>query len=87
MQALSRSIVAVVFSALLVGCASAPSAPADNLLDDTAWRLVDFVSMDDAIGRITAQARYTMHLHADGSMNMQLNCNRGRGSWKSTPSP
>jgi heat shock protein HslJ len=52
-------------------------------LSGTKWRLVEFQSMDDAVGVIKPESSsvYTMQLNADGSVNMQLNCNRAQGKW------
>jgi heat shock protein HslJ len=69
-----------------------PAAPAAGSsahpLAGTEWRLVEFQSMDDAVGtmRPTDPSLYTMRLGADGAVNMRLNCNRANGSWKATPS-
>jgi hypothetical protein len=53
----------------------------------TEWRLVAFQSMDDAQGerRPDARSKYTMRLDPDGSVQMQLNCNRARGTWRAEP--
>jgi heat shock protein HslJ len=57
-------------------------------LANTRWRLVEFRSMDDAIGVIRPHdpALYTMHLKGDGSVAMRLDCNRAKGTWRSRPS-
>jgi heat shock protein HslJ len=59
----------------------------NNPLAGTRWRLVRFLSMDDAIGEIRPDdpAVYTMALNADGSVQMQLNCNRASGTWSIDP--
>jgi len=59
-----------------------PALPAT--LAGTAWRLVEFQSMDDAQGTTRPQdpSRYTMHLKADGTVAMRLNCNRATGRWR-----
>jgi len=56
-------------------------------LAGSRWQLVDFLSMDDAIGRIVPppEARYTLSFEADGTVSMQLNCNRGRSTWQAVP--
>jgi heat shock protein HslJ len=43
--------------------------------------------MDDATGtqRPSDHALYTMWLHGDGSVTMQLNCNRATGTWSAEP--
>ncbi|MCL4764351.1 MAG: META domain-containing protein [Burkholderiales bacterium] len=62
-------------------------AAASVLLAGTQWRLVEFQSMDDRQGitRPSASSLYTMWLHGDGTVTMQLNCNRATGSWSVTP--
>jgi heat shock protein HslJ len=52
-------------------------------LEGTDWQLVEFQSMDDAIGtkRPTERSLYTMSLKSDGNVTMKLNCNRAMGSW------
>jgi len=57
-------------------------------LIDTAWRLVEFRSMDDAIGVIQPDdpSLYTMLLSGDGTVTMRLNCNRATGTWRAEPS-
>ena len=63
--------------------APAPSPVANRLLSDTSWRLVEIQSMDDAVGmaRPDDRAKYTMELKGDGTVTMQLDCNRATGSW------
>lgn len=57
-------------------------------LADTRWRLVEFRSMDDAIGVVRPHdpGLYTMQLRGDGTVAMRLNCNRATGSWRTQPS-
>jgi heat shock protein HslJ len=56
-------------------------------LDGTQWRLVEFQSMDDSQGtaRPSDRSLYTMWLHGDGTVTMQLNCNRATGNWSAEP--
>lgn len=84
-----RSLLSLLFVAVLAIQASpalAQQLPPE--LTDTSWRLVEFQSMDDAIGvqRPADPSVYTMHLNADGSVAMQLNCNRASGSWSAEAS-
>jgi len=71
-------------SLVVTEASAAPSA----VLAGTQWRLVEFQSMDDAKGtRRPAQGSlYTMWLHGDGTVAMQLNCNRATGKWSAAPS-
>ncbi|WP_226666192.1 META domain-containing protein [Microbulbifer aggregans] len=59
----------------------------ESSLVDTEWRFVEFRSMDDAIGtkRPSVPARYTMRFHGDGTVTMQLDCNRATGIWTAKP--
>jgi len=64
---------------------AAPTAsPLPAALAGTEWRLVEFQSMDDAVGtkRPDDANLYTMRLNADGTVAMRLNCNRANGSWQ-----
>lgn len=56
-------------------------------LAGTAWRLVAFQSMDDAIGTVrpTDPSAFTMRLDKDGRVSMHLDCNRATGSWSAEP--
>ena len=56
-------------------------------LAGTSWRLVEFQSMDDAIGttRPDDPALYTLTLNADGTAALELNCNRASGTWTAAP--
>jgi len=56
-------------------------------LAGTHWRLVEFQSMDDRQGttRPSEGSLYTMWLHGDGTVAMQLNCNRATGTWSAAP--
>jgi hypothetical protein len=70
---------------LVAGCATG-SEPSKTLsLTSTEWRLLKFVSSDDAIGAITPRPgeEYTLILNPDGSLAAGLFCNRGTGRWTS----
>jgi len=81
---LTRFTLAIA-AIVVAGTASAAVPPAP--LAGTHWRLVEFQSMDDAQGttRPSEGSVYTMWLHGDGSVAMQLNCNRATGTWSATP--
>jgi heat shock protein HslJ len=67
---------------------AAGDAVSSSALAGTHWRLVEFQSMDDAQGttRPGEGTAYTMWLHGDGTVTMQLNCNRATGKWSAVPS-
>ncbi|MGD8808792.1 MAG: META domain-containing protein [Gammaproteobacteria bacterium] len=57
------------------------------MLAGTRWQFVEFQSMDDAQGvtRADEPSRFVMDLMGDGSVSMQLDCNRASGSWSARP--
>jgi heat shock protein HslJ len=57
-------------------------------LGDTDWQLVELISMDDSVGTVRPSdpTRYQMHLGADGTANLKLDCNRANGPWSSVKS-
>ena len=78
--------------AALAACTSSPpsSAPsgagsaAPGSLQGSSWRLVQ-INMSDGITRAAIErSRYTLGFGADGVLNVRFDCNRGRGSWKSS---
>jgi para-nitrobenzyl esterase len=78
-------------AALLLGanaCSSSGSspraaAPAADLVG-TSWRLVQFEGGDGRILTPDDRSRFTVRFDTDGSVSVRLDCNRGRGAWKST---
>jgi heat shock protein HslJ len=64
---------------------TATPAPA---LAGSQWRLVQILSMDDAVGsaRPTDPSRYTLQLGSDGKASLRLDCNRGTASWSAQAS-
>ena len=65
---------------LLAGCA--PVAPQDQGLGGTSWQLV---KLEGGEGAATPDNRgaYTLAFAADGGLTARIDCNRGRGTWKS----
>lgn len=61
----------------------APSSAAPSELAGTSWRLVQIQSMDDKVVKPADRSNYTVAFAADGSVSMQVDCNRARGTWKS----
>lgn len=56
-------------------------------LAGSSWRLVEFQSMDDAIGTTRPEdpSRYTMRLGTDGTVSLRLDCNQATGDWIARP--
>lgn len=77
-KALINISIACIGAGLLI-----TQAAADDDLKGTEWQLVEFQSMDDAVGiqRPNDPSLYTMKLNSDGTVNMRLNCNRANGTW------
>jgi heat shock protein HslJ len=75
----SRLRPALPLAVLLALGACASSDP----FTGSEWRLVEFQSMDDSIGTLRPEASqgFTMRLNADGTVNLQLDCNRANGAW------
>ena len=73
-----RAALALLLLAPLPASAQAPLA-------GTSWELVELRSPEDSIGtvRVDDPARYTIAFNADGSAALRLDCNRGRGTWRS----
>jgi para-nitrobenzyl esterase len=69
---------------LLSGCsvANRTTASTDNL-SGTSWQLVQFVGGDDTVRKPDDPAKYTVSFAGDGTVAVRLDCNRGRGTWKS----
>ncbi len=61
--------------------------PPQASLAGTAWRLVHFESSDDSIGIVVPPRaeRYTLRFMPDGSLALQLDCNRATARWQATP--
>ena len=71
--------IAVVL--LLAACAQ--MAPPAEKLDGTSWRLVKFQGGDGRVLTPDDRSKYTLAFNADGTVNARIDCNRGRGGWKS----
>ena len=81
---------AAMAASLLLCCALlAAEGTSESPLAGTEWRLVQFQSMDGAIGTVEPEdpSLYTMRLNADGTVSMRLNCNRANGTWSVEPGP
>ena len=55
-------------------------------LAGTSWRLVRFEGGDDAVLTPDDRAKYTIDFQADGRLAARVDCNRGRGTWRSNGS-
>jgi para-nitrobenzyl esterase len=69
-----------LFLLLLAGCAQLAPLPT---LEGTSWQLVKFQGGDGAVLQPDDKSKYTFAFNADGSVSARIDCNRGRGTWKS----
>ena len=66
-----------------VAAFSAGAQPAPGL-EGTSWQLVRFQSSDDSVLTPDDRAKYTIDFGAGGQLTARVDCNRGRGTWKSS---
>jgi heat shock protein HslJ len=50
----------------------------------TSWQLIKFQSSDDTTSTPDDKTKYTVTFVTDGSVTARIDCNRGRGIWKSS---
>lgn len=55
-------------------------------LAGTSWQLVKFQGSDGTTLRPDDKGKYTITFEADGHVSARIDCNRGRGTWKSAGS-
>lgn len=64
--------------------AQTPAPPSSAGLQGTSWQLVRFQGSDEKILVPDDRAKYTIEFGAGGQLTARVDCNRGRGSWKSS---
>jgi para-nitrobenzyl esterase len=77
----------LLLAALLLSIAcsvNTPAPPRVSGLSGTSWQLIKFRSSDDKVLTPDDPAKYTIAFDTDGSVSARIDCNRGRGSWKSS---
>jgi para-nitrobenzyl esterase len=65
---------------------SSPPGSSPAGLEGTSWRLVQISMSDGATRPAIERSRYTIGFGASDVLNVRFDCNRGRGSWKSSAS-
>ena len=63
---------------------SSSAAATASTLAGTSWLLVKFQGSDDTTLTPDDRAKYRIELGADGRLTARIDCNRGRGTWKSS---
>jgi putative lipoprotein len=62
-----------------------PSAPTPSAnLAGTSWQLVKFQGGEDKVMTPDDRTKYTIEFAAGGRLTARVDCNRGRGTWKSS---
>jgi heat shock protein HslJ len=60
-----------------------PTQAPSVTLEGTRWHLVKFQGSDDTTVTPDDGSKYTLEFAAAGRVNVRIDCNRGRGAWKS----
>ena len=71
-------------AAFTAGAQALPST--SPRLEGTSWQLVKFQGSDDTALTPDDGAKYTIEFGAGGRLTARIDCNRGRGTWKSSGS-
>ena len=74
-----------LLGAVCIACSQSPPQSAAGGLGGTSWQLVRFQGDDDKVLIPDDKAKYTIAFGADGSVVVRSDCDRGRGTWKSSP--
>ncbi|WAT16963.1 META domain-containing protein [Aurantiacibacter sp. MUD11] len=87
MHSLKIAAVATAGSMLLAGCATTPElSPDERALIANTWYLESIIDRQEEI-RLRPQLgdRHNITFLRDGSISLQLDCNRGNSSWDADP--
>lgn len=68
---------------LVILPACAQLAPSGDGLVGPTWQLVKFQGGDGTVLTPDEKSKYTLAFGADGLLSARIDCNRGRGGWKS----
>ena len=74
-------------AALTTSCSAPTPIPPQHAaagLGGTSWQLVRFQGGNDKLLTPDDPAKYTIAFGTDGSVSARIDCNRGRGTWKSS---
>ena len=80
---LMKAILFVLILALLPHTTGAGEAASSDLIG-ISWKLVKITYSDDTIYKPDDPAKYTLTFQDDGQVAVQIDCNRGYGTWKSS---
>jgi para-nitrobenzyl esterase len=74
---------ALLAMGLLAACGATPHQHVGSL-EASSWRLVQISLANGTTRPAIERSRYTIGFGANGVLNVRFDCNRGRGSWKSS---
>jgi para-nitrobenzyl esterase len=77
-------IVCSLLACSFLAWSQAPSARAAADLTGRTWQLVQFESSNGKTLIPTGPSKYTIIFQPTGQVSVRIDCNRGRGTWKST---
>jgi heat shock protein HslJ len=81
----STGMVVLLVTFLGSPASTAMAQPPDSTaLAGTSWQLVKFQGADGATLTPGDRAKYTIEFGAGGQLTARVDCNRGRGTWKSS---
>ena len=78
------NLSAIAMAALFGVIANIANAQSAQGLAGTSWQLVKFQGGDGETLTPDDRAKYTIGFGVDGQLTARIDCNRGRGSWKSS---
>jgi heat shock protein HslJ len=83
----TRTLAALVFALISLAIDAVLAQPSAGSLGGTSWQLVRFEGGDGTTLTPDDKAKYTLTFNADGTVAARVDCNRGRGTWKSPAAP
>jgi para-nitrobenzyl esterase len=78
----SLLVMSLSFTACSAGMQTASERTNANL-GGTSWQLVRFQGSDGTMLTPDDKSKYTIAFNNDGGLTARIDCNRGRGTWKS----
>jgi heat shock protein HslJ/membrane-bound inhibitor of C-type lysozyme len=83
----TRPLATLVVALISLAVGPVLAQPPVAGLGGTSWQLVRFEGGDGTTLTPDDKAKYTLTFNADGTVAARLDCNRGRGTWKSPAAP
>ena len=80
----NHSRAGAVLVTMIAAMSIAAAQTTHSKLAGTSWQLVRIQSMDGKVATPKDRSKYTMEFGVDGNLSMQIDCNRGRATWKAT---